>query len=69
MMQRFLVLYAGPTKETARQVALINDSKTIQAVAKAALRNLTFGPDPALRAMAVGKREALKSIISEGNEK
>lgn len=68
-MQRFVCLYAGETRETARLIATTADAKAIQATAKAVLRTLFPGVDPAVRCLTAGKREALKQIISESTEK
>jgi hypothetical protein len=67
-MTRFVVLYAGPTRETARLICTVTDARTVASVARAALKNIPPAKDPVLRELTAGRRRALMMLL-DGGEK
>jgi len=64
---RYVCLFAGPTRESARLICTTSNEKAVNVVAKAALRNLPQSDDPVLRHLADGRRKALEAI-TEGEK-
>lgn len=64
---RYVCLFAGPTRESARLICTTMDGRAVHVVAKAALRNLPQSKDPVLRHLSDGRRKALEAI-TEGEK-
>ena len=68
-MVSFVALFRGPTIQGASLVAVTSDPTLVTHVAGALLQKRVAGPtdDPALRAVEIGRRRALKLMRQEGS--
>jgi hypothetical protein len=63
--QRYVALFAGPTRETAKMVVAVQDPELVVSVARAALERTRLSADPCLACLEAGTRGALEQILME----